>query len=343
MKCREGVVFLAATVLGGCAGVPDRPTPSPSNSTVTEGAATPSTVRAAPAPRSATAITAAAAGTIDAWRARAQQHRAKGDLANAAIAWHVLTLLDADEPAYRQELANTQAAIRREVRTELDAGKTALQKGDGDRALMAFLRVLAVEPRNTEAARALRDLDKRKLVRSQDDRATRARAEDPKAGLRGGRASPVDSSAAYDLEQGLAMFTAGDTAGGLRELSSWVEQNPRDRVGRQRGAAAVFNRGQELEAQGAGEQALALYDAAIALRGEAAAGWSPRAQSLRKKLSGDYYDRATRTERTDLGAAITALEASLRFDPGNSRAATKLAQLRVAQSKLRALDRSPPK
>ncbi|MEP7208113.1 MAG: hypothetical protein ABI920_14330 [Casimicrobiaceae bacterium] len=342
MKGRAGFVFVVATMLAGCAGVPVPPAQPLSTSSPIEGAATPADARTVIAPRSGSA--ASVAGTVDAWRTRAQQHRANGDLANAAIAWQVLTLLDPDEPAYRQELAKTQTAIRQEVRSELDVGKSALQKGDSDRAVIAFLRVLAVDPRNADAARALRDLDKRKLARIQDDRATRPRVEDTRGGaLRGGRATAADSTAAYDLEQGLEMFTAGDTAGGLRELKAWVEQNPRDRVGRQRGAAVVFIRGQELEAQGAGEQALAMYDAAIVLRGEPAAGWASRVQALRKKLSGEYYDRATRTERTDLGAAITALEASLRYDPGNTRAATKLAQLRVAQTKLRALDRSSPR
>jgi tetratricopeptide (TPR) repeat protein len=333
MLRRAGLVLMSAVVIG-CAELPTQPPAEPP--------ARPAPQAAIPRP----APTDPLAGTIQAWRERALQHRAAGDLAYAAIAWHVLTLLAPDEPAYRRELASARAAIRNEVAEQLKAADSALRSGDQERANAALLRALAADPDNTEAAQRLRDLERRSAGRVQAERAARARVEEPAAPpARAARrpAERIDNGNSYDLEQGLEMFTAGDTDGGLRELRAWVDRHPRDGAGRQRAGAVVFERGQELETKGAREQAVSLYDVAIALRGDAPAAWAKRTQALRKTLSAEYYDRAVRVERSDLGAAIAALETSLKYDPANLKASTKLSQLRVAQTRLKQIDKGRTK
>src|SRR5581483_3639542 len=241
------------------------------------------------------------AGTIDAWRQRALNARAAGDLATAETDWHVLTLLAPDEPSYARELAATRAAIRRDVEQGLQAGNEAMRAGDSDRAATAFLRVLALDPENADAARALSEMDRRKLVRIQADRAAVAKVERPAAApARPSRSAAAESSngngngnaaSGYDFEQRIEMFTAGDTTGGLRELRAWVDAHPQDRVGRHRIGSVVFDYASELDNRGAREQALPFYEAAIALRGEPANGWTARVQNVRKALSNDYYER----------------------------------------------------
>jgi tetratricopeptide (TPR) repeat protein len=293
------------------------------------------------------------APTIEQWRQRAAAHGKSGDLANAEIDWHVLTLLAPEEPGYRQELAATRAAIRRDVDENLKAARAAVQANDSDRATTAYLRVLALEPDNGEAARALRDLDRRRTARGQADRVASARSADraaaagsPPPASRVPRPAATEQSngnAAYDLEQRLEMFNAGDNAGGLRELQAWVAAHPADRAGRQRVGTVVFDRAAELEAHGNREQALTLYEAAIALRGDAPAAWNTRVQTVRRTLSNEYYDRGTRIERTDLDAAVKALETSVRYDATNIKASARLEQARAAQARLKQIERAPAK
>jgi tetratricopeptide (TPR) repeat protein len=80
------------------------------------------------------------------------------------------------------------------------------------------------------------------------------------------------------------MFKAGDVEGGLRDLRRYVDTYPNDKAGRNRIGTAVYDRGRELEAQGAREQALKMYEQAVALRGEPGPGWSARIQALKKSL-----------------------------------------------------------
>jgi tetratricopeptide (TPR) repeat protein len=224
-------------------------------------------------------------------RQLAQQYRQSGDLAAAAAQWQVLSLLAPNEPAYRSELAETRAAIGRRVQEHYAAGTAALKSGDPERAADAMLRALALDPSNADAAQALRDIEKRRLARIAAGRAAKVNEATGGASNAATRAATsrqgaADAADAYNLEQPIEMFKAGDTAGGLRDLKAWVDANPGDKAGRNRIGAAVYERGRELEAQGQREQALAMYEQAVALRGEPGVGWASRIQSLKKSLGG---------------------------------------------------------
>jgi tetratricopeptide (TPR) repeat protein len=319
-----GVVALAALV-GACAQAP-------------------ATDDAAPAPR----IVRQDGPREDAVRRHrelAREARAAGDLATAVDHLHVVAMLTDDEAAKRDAEA-LRTEIRRLVRESLETGRNAMRAGDNAKASTAFLRVLSLEPRNAEAARSLRDIDRQNMARAQAGRAARVRVEDLFADARAAKVAPPAASAptspapvvagndAFDLDQRLAMLSAGDTAGALRELKAWVDAHPRDRASRQRIGAAVAERAKELEGRGQREQALALYEQALVLRGEPMAEWTAKVASLKKAVGGDYYNDGVKLMRTDLNGAIKAFETSVRYDPLNANAQSRLRDAKAAQSKL---------
>jgi tetratricopeptide (TPR) repeat protein len=279
-------------------------------------------------------------------RELALQYGRAGDLPAAAAQWHVLTLLAPADDEFRRELAATRAAIGLGAKESLAAGTAALRAGDTERASQTMLRVLALDPGNAEAAKALRDLDRQKLARIQSDRAARIRQQEDANATRAPRSgSTAEGGDTYDLEQRLELLRAGDLNSGLRELRSFVDANPRDGAARQRIGAAVWDRGRELEAQGAREQALSIYEQAVALRGDAAPGWAASIQALRRALSDEYYEKGLREFRTDVALAVRDLETSVRYDPQNAKAAARLKEARAAQDKLRRIpgDAAPPR
>ena len=154
--------------------------------------------------------------------------REAGDLASAADHEEVLVLLAPEDPARRKALQATRDAIRRSVRAHADAGVTARRGGDLASARDAYLRALALDPDNIEAAKALREIDLAVMSKSQGDRAARVRATDDI--IASVKARAADS---YDLEQRLELVRAGDLTAGLRELRSWVDANQGDRASRQ--------------------------------------------------------------------------------------------------------------
>lgn len=281
-------------------------------------------------------------------RKLALQYKAAGDLAAAETQWQILTILAPDDSTYRREQDAARTAIRRGVTENLQTGAALHRAGDNERAAQAMLRVLALDPENAEAAKALRDIDRQKMAHTQGERASKFRLEDLATPY---RAAPTAAAAAatpeahdgYDLEQRLEMFKAGDVAGGLRELRAYVDANPKDRAARQRIGATVYERGTELEAKGNRESALALYEQAVGLRGDALPPWTARMQALRKALSVEYFEKGARAFRSDMALAIQQWETSLRYDPHNLKASERLREARLAQEKLQKIEREAPR
>lgn len=242
--------------------------------------------------------------------------------------WQAVVLLEPDNAANRVALAETRTTISRVANEQLAAGMAALRAGDADRASAAMLKVLAADPGNAEAARGLRDIEKQRASRTQAAMAARARTETTMPAAAPGPARNGDAREAYDLEQRIEMFRAGDTQGGLRELTRFVDANPNDKAARTQIGSAVYDRGRDLEASGAREEALQLYDQAVALRGEKVAEWTARANALRRYLGNEYYEKGLNSWTTDRTLAMRQWEASLRFDPGNTKAAARLAEAR---------------
>lgn len=310
---------LAIGALAGCAQVPPERAP-----------AAPVAVPVVAAPPVSRTLSEA----VTRHRRLADSARKSGDLATVAVQLQILTVLDPDNSAYPRDLAATRASIDKEVREHLQAGHAALAASDLDRASVAMLRVLALDAAQTDAAKALREIDRRRLTRIQADRAAKVRIEDTVA-IRGAvRAQAAESNDTLDIEQGIEMLRAGDSAGGLRELRAYVDANQGNRAARQRIGTAVADRARELEDQGSREQAINLYEQAIALSGNPKAPWAARVPPLKKTVSQDYFERGTRAYRTNLAQAITFFEASVRYDPANTQASLKLKEAKAAHEKL---------
>jgi len=275
----------------------------------------------APAPVDASRVVApennAQSRAIARHRQLAARYRDAGDIGAAAIEWHILTLLDPENETFRRELALASKAVAHAIDAELDNGRAASRRGDADAATQAMARVLSLEPDNAEAAKTLRELERQKSTRAQAERAARA--------ARTAMPAPADS---FDLEQRIELFRAGDMASGLRELKRYVDAHSNDSAARVQIATAVYDRAREIESQGARENALAMYEQAIALRGEPVAQWNVKLASLKKALSAEYYTKGVSAAAKDPAQAIKHWEASLRYDPGNAAAAAKLAETR---------------
>lgn len=328
---RLAAPFALAVLLPACAPVPPAPEPTPAP-------------RAAPAPAPAPSSIDA---VVERHRRLAAQYRAAGDLAAAADEMHVVVLLapnDADARRERDELAAERA---RSAKDRMDAAAAAQKAGQAERAIQSYLQALALEPTNRDAAAQLRELDRQKYARIQQDRAARAKpdgmaapslslaAARPNGDPAAARANGDAATDGYDIAQALEMLAAGDTAGGLRDLRAWVDANPRQRATRQRIGNAVYDRARDVEASGAREQALTLYEAAVALRGDAPAEWTTKLQALRKVVAEELYDAGVRAYRTDVSRAIAKWEACLRIDPQHAKAAARLKEARTLQEKMR--------
>jgi len=311
----RAILATATATLAACAPAPPDPTP-----------AAPIVVR--PAPSRPPPVSHRGAAIAHHARLAAIAHEA-GDLADAAEHEEVLVLLAPDDPARRKTLQATREAIRRAIRTHVDAAVAARRAGDLAGARDAYLRVLVLDADNAEAGKALREIDLAAMTRAQADRAARVRVPDEVVTNAKARASESN-----DLDQRIEILRAGDLNTGLRELRSWVDAHPGERASRQRIGVAVAEKARELESKGQREAALGLYEQAGSLASTAAPEWASRAQNLRKALGEQYYTEGMKLYRTDLAGAIRHFENGARYDPSNTNLQIRLREAKLAQQKL---------
>jgi tetratricopeptide (TPR) repeat protein len=313
--CR-GVLIAGLAALAGCAQVPAAPEGSPQR----------------PIPRSLHDEELARA--LSKHRQLATQYRQSGDLAAAATQLQIVALLSPEDEAARRELTSLQGTIDRQVQEHMSAGNGAMSRGDMDRAADEMLKVLALDHDNRDAAKLLREVEKRRQSKIQAARVARVNAA---AGQTPPAARPAPAASGngngLDIELPLEIFKAGDTTAGLRDLKRFVDANPGDRAARQRIGTVVYDKGRELEDKGSREQALSLYEQAIALRGDAGPGWNARVQALRRALGDEHYQKGVRLYPADASQAIKEWEASLRYDPQNTKSAARLRDARQSEKK----------
>ena len=145
-----GLALLCAVVFG-CASAP-----------VADDTAAPVGEVAAPTPQPAAAQSTYEQQQRDRALAFARQRR----LADAAIAWELLTVLRPDVADYRERLADAQRQVDAAVAERMPRAAQAAQRGEIDNATQLYLAILALQPLNEPAAEALRGVERERNKRN---------------------------------------------------------------------------------------------------------------------------------------------------------------------------------
>lgn len=93
-------------------------------------------------------------------RERAGQAAKAGRLADAAMAWEVLTALRPGDPVYQRQLAVAREAIRSAVARLTERALSEQRRGDAAAAAATWLELLSADPLHAAAAQALREIER---------------------------------------------------------------------------------------------------------------------------------------------------------------------------------------
>lgn len=173
-------------------------------------------------------------------RDRARELTRQGAFGEAAIAWEVLSLLRPEVPEYAENLRRARARIETRVAQRSQAADQARRRGDSEQALQLYLRVLADDPLNSQAADALRALERErnkrnhlgKLSRLTLTRNAMAEAEQPRA--------MTQIADRNDLEHAALLMHQSEYGEAVQLLERYVRVFPQDEAGRKALAEACF-------------------------------------------------------------------------------------------------------
>lgn len=152
---------------------------------------------------------------------RAKDLEQKGQWAEAAWAWEVLTVLRPQEQSYRERLLAVQGQIDAGVAERMQKAQQAQAKGDLDGATQHYLTALGLQPDNAKAADALRAIEKERNKRSYlgtPSRITLRRAAEPKP------LTPAQAKAAAAKEAREAKEAAAREAREAKEAARLAEK-----------------------------------------------------------------------------------------------------------------------
>ena len=210
---------------------------------------------------------------------------------------------------------------------------------DLDRATQAMLRALALDPANADAAKALRDIDRRRFTRIQAGRAAKVTSLQDQAAMTAAQRAQAprnDAGDGYDLEQrsrcsGRATRRAACASSG-RTSTRIPATAPRDSASRPSSRIADAS-----ENQGPREQALMLTSRPRAARrcaGRGRRGCAAAQRTLARVLRARH---AGVPDRSRPGDHVFRDERPLR--PRNAQAEAKLQDTQDAKAKLDRIDR----
>ena len=275
------------------------------------------------------------------YRERAAALARDGRWTEARSLWEVLLIVEPDSPSYRQQYELAQTRIAEMVAERLKAADKARQAGEIEKATLAYLRVLSVEPREAAAARALRELEVERVKRTYLSRPPRVvlANRSPERNAPRNAVAPSANDVG-DLELGVMLFRQGDHAGSAQSLEKYLQKYPRHEGARGYLADAYHQLGLAALQQGRKEEALGYLEKAQRLGYSDPTELTKAIRSVRQALGEEYYRLGVRAFASSIDKAITLWERSVYFDPGQTQAQLRLQQARRARETMRSIEKS---
>lgn len=278
-------------------------------------------------------------------RERAETLMQEGRWAEAATHWEILQLLHPDQHDTANQLAAARLRASQAAADYLQEAEQARSQGQTSRAAGLYLKALSADPGNTEAAQALRDIEKERARKSHFGPSARGGSGTPLNVRRSSKPAATPSTAeGRDLDSGILLLNQGDYSAAVQTLEAYTRKYPQDDLGKRTLQEAYMELAQQRTKEGRKEEALAYLEKAYGMRDNKSSPESSRAmQSLRKEIAEDYYQQGLRAQPTNLSEAIRLWEKTLKYDPEHAQAVRRLERARRMEQNLRSIpDSNPP-
>ena len=259
--------------------------------------------------------------------ARARNLQSQGDLAGALREWRYVTAVAPNSSEARdairsldQQIASRSAAYLRDADAERSKGRTK-------QARTLYLKVLALDPLNTQAKSRLRDMERSALLAGQDrkDQAAleeyRTRQSAQKAAAKAPESDISKIRSAFGRKQYGSVITLAEDS---------LKKSPNDKtIGDFYARANIALARSSLKA-GKSDAVLSHLEAA-----SDAPGAETTVQAARKELVEDAYANGLDQMNKDIDKAVKWLSLATRIDPSHLKAKSELDRATKMQERLK--------
>lgn len=266
-------------------------------------------------------------------RERAESLARDGRWFDAATEWEILFLLQPERAEYGRSLTEARSKAAEAAKQATVAANEARARGDLQNSVRLYLRALADDPADAEAARALREIEKDQISRGK----TRPIARLPQSETNGSSSKPSKSVSATqrrELEAAVIVLHQGDYESSANMLEEYLRRYPNDDLATRALAEAYAQLAQQRLAQGKKEEALRYLQKVQSGKSGSSKELQKTIDALRKEVALDYEARGVRVESSDLNEAIRLWERALEYDPSLTRARARLEEGRRIQQKI---------
>lgn len=275
----------------------------------------------------------------------AKRYQRDGKLADALIQWKILNILSPENKEYIKQIKLTKSRIKNRVEINVQAGKKAFKEGNFHAAKLKFLKALALDPDQSSLAFSyLRQLDEKNVWEVQSAKLDKLKTKMEEA-IKGKvrttelkQSNMVLQAAAseeerYYFEMGKELLQQNNFVGAIAEIEKYLNSYPDDEQAKTYIAGAYKGAGIEFQKQGNLIKALAFYEKSQSY--QLNKNLDQDIKTLKGELADQYYKKAIRTYRIDLGEAIEYLKTGLAYNPQYYDAKLLLNRLTKMQNNLK--------
>jgi len=277
------------------------------------------------------------------------------DLAGALTEWKILLAVDPGNSEYEKQFASVKGLIEKRVDQLLKTADNAAASGKKHAEKNALLQALALDPRNSEPMRRLREIEAEramtvqlaKLKRMTDKRAATAaklnnKPSSDKNEKKSAKKRPESQNQDSDyLQTGIELFKAGDYESGAVEIKKYLDVHPEDEEAKSYISKAYQASAKTLSGKGLDEQAVEKLEEAWQYSPKPNAELEKEIKDRKSALAQKLYEDGMRVQNENLSEAIALWEQCLKYDPDNVQAKIRLKAAYKMQKNLQALEASP--
>jgi tetratricopeptide (TPR) repeat protein len=166
------------------------------------------------------------------------------------VSWEVLTVLRPESAEYRERLADVRKQAEAAAAERMQRAAAAHKRGEIDNATLHYLSVLAVQPEHTQAAEALRSIERDRnkrfyLGKLSRITLTRRATQDSEVAAAPRRLQP-SAADRNDLEHATMLATQGEFDTAIQLLERHLAADRRDEGARLLLAEVYYQKGEKL-------------------------------------------------------------------------------------------------